>query len=84
MPTYRDGADAPSEFHHCPHNPTVHDNAALHRWVEANGGTTVVGVGSPRPYISLDTAGGQARVRAGDTIARTATGEFYLMREVEG
>lgn len=66
------------EAMHYPPEPTVYDNARLHRWVNDNGGRTNVlysrGVGA---HIVITTLEGDMRVNPGDYVIRGLVGEFY-------
>lgn len=56
-----------------PANPSVYDNARLHRWVNENGGETqVTKVGN-----AIVTLEGLMIVSPGDWIIRGVQGEFY-------
>ena len=61
-----------------PVSPTAWDNAALHRWVNDNGGRTVVVVDdSGLACIAIVTLEGQMLVGPGDFVIRGVKGEFY-------
>jgi len=68
-----------------PLEPTVHDNARLHRWVNDNGGQTRVvatydedHVGGS--HIAIRSFGEMVKIQPGDFVVRTAEGQFYPVR----
>ena len=67
---------------HYPAVPTVYDNAALHRWVNDNGGrTNVIHRAAVGAYIVIVTLEGDMRVNPGDYVIRGVQGEFYPIKE---
>lgn len=75
---------------HYPLEPTVYDNARLHRWINSNGGRTEivkVVTGGPDPAdpyqlayeygIAIRTLEGDMLVSPDDYVIRGVQGEFY-------
>ena len=75
---------------HYPLEPTVYDNARLHRWINDNGGRTEivkVFTGGPdltaraqfavRAAVAIRTLEGDMIVSPGDYVIRGVQGEFY-------
>ncbi|MGC5027437.1 hypothetical protein ACLQ3K_22035 [Tsukamurella sp. DT100] len=65
------------EAMHYPAEPTVHDNAALHRWINDNGGRTEVVRVDGQYAIAIRTLEGDMLARPGDYVIRGVVGEFY-------
>lgn len=65
------------EAMHYPAEPTVHDNAALHRWINDNGGRTEVVRVAGQYAIAIRTLEGDMIASPGDYVIRGVQGEFY-------
>ncbi|TWS25601.1 hypothetical protein FK530_23055 [Tsukamurella conjunctivitidis] len=65
------------EAMHYPAEATVHDNAALHRWINDNGGRTEVVRVDGQYAIAIRTLEGDMIATPGDYVIRGVQGEFY-------
>lgn len=61
---------------HYPENPTIRDNAKLHRWINDNGGRTEVVYRDGKTWIVIKDEPSDRVVTPGDYIVRCSDGKF--------